>query len=73
MDAIVAIQEVPERMQCEHRTVRRATRSVKLEAALIGGQWLVREQAWRTEPAGVMWSKSVITIVLGPDAPGIDV
>lgn len=32
-------------MRCEHRTVRRAIRSGELEAALIGGRWLVREEA----------------------------
>ncbi len=32
-------------MRCEHRTVRRAIRSGELEAALIGGKWLVREEA----------------------------
>jgi excisionase family DNA binding protein len=45
MGAILTIQEVAERMRCEHRTVRRAIRSGELEAALIGGKWLVREQA----------------------------
>jgi hypothetical protein len=73
MDAIVTIKEVAERMRCEHRTVSRATRSVKREAALIGGQRLVREKASTTEPVDVMRSKSVITIVQGPDVPGIDV
>jgi hypothetical protein len=73
MDAIVTIKEVAERMRCQHRTVCRATRSVKREAALIGGQRLVREKASSTEPVDVMRSKSVITIVQGPDVPGIDV
>lgn len=45
MGAILTIQEVAERMRCEHRTVRRAIRSGELEAALIGGRWLVREEA----------------------------
>jgi excisionase family DNA binding protein len=45
MSAILTIQEVAERMRCEHRTVRRAIRSGELEAALIGGRWLVREEA----------------------------
>ncbi len=45
MDAILTVQEVAERMRCEHRTVRRAIRSGELEAALIGGKWLVREEA----------------------------
>ncbi|MGZ6612731.1 MAG: helix-turn-helix domain-containing protein [Solirubrobacteraceae bacterium] len=31
-------------MRCEHRTVRRAIRSGELEAAFIGGRWLVREE-----------------------------
>ncbi len=45
MGEILTIQEVAERMRCEHRTVRRAIRSGELEAALIGGKWLVREEA----------------------------
>lgn len=45
MHAILTVQEVAERMRCEHRTVRRAIRSGELEAALIGGRWLVREEA----------------------------
>jgi excisionase family DNA binding protein len=45
MSAILTIQEVAERMRCEHRTVRRAIRSGELEAALIGGKWLIREEA----------------------------
>ncbi len=45
MSAILTVQEVAERLRCEHRTVRRAIRSGELEAALIGGKWLVREQA----------------------------
>jgi excisionase family DNA binding protein len=43
--SILTVQEVAERMRCEHRTVRRAIRSGELEAALIGGKWLVREEA----------------------------
>ncbi len=45
MSAILTIQEVAERMRCEHRTVRRAIKTGQLEAALIGGRWLVREEA----------------------------
>ena len=45
MGAILTVQEVAERMRCEHRTVRRAIRSGELEGALIGGKWLVREEA----------------------------
>jgi excisionase family DNA binding protein len=45
MGAILTVQEVAARMRCEHRTVRRAIRSGELEAALIGGKWLVREEA----------------------------
>ena len=45
MGAILTVQEVAERMRCEHRSVRRAIRSGELEAALIGGKWLVREEA----------------------------
>ena len=45
MTVILTVREVAERMRCEHRTVRRAIRSGELEAALIGGRWLVREEA----------------------------
>jgi excisionase family DNA binding protein len=45
MTTILTVQEVAEHMRCEHRTVRRAIRSGELEAALIGGKWLVREDA----------------------------
>ena len=45
MGAILTVQEVADRMRCEHGTVRRAIRSGELEAALIGGKWLVREEA----------------------------
>jgi excisionase family DNA binding protein len=45
MSVILTVQEVAQRMRCEHRTVRRAIRSGELEAALIGGKWLVREEA----------------------------
>jgi len=45
MGAILTVQEVAERMRCEHRTVRRAIKSGELEAALFGGKWLVREEA----------------------------
>ena len=38
MSAILTVQEVAQRMRCEHRTVRRAIRSGELEAAFIGGQ-----------------------------------
>jgi excisionase family DNA binding protein len=41
----LTVQEVAERMRCEHRTVRRAIKSGELEAAMIGGRWLVREEA----------------------------
>lgn len=41
----LTVQEVAERMRCEHRTVRRAIRSGQLEAAMIGGKWLIRDQA----------------------------
>ena len=45
MATILTVLEVAERMRCEHRTVRRAIRSGELEAAFIGGRWLVREEA----------------------------
>jgi excisionase family DNA binding protein len=41
----LTVQEVADRMRCEHRTVRRAIKRGELEAALIGGRWLVRESA----------------------------
>jgi excisionase family DNA binding protein len=49
MSCYLTIPEVAERMRCEHRTVRRAIRRGELEAAMIGGRWLVREvavEAW---------------------------
>ncbi len=45
MTAYLTVREVAERMRCEHRTVRRAIKSGELEAAMIGGRWLVREEA----------------------------
>lgn len=45
MSAYLTVQEVADRMRCEHRTVRRAIRSGELEAALIGGKWVIREEA----------------------------
>jgi len=44
----LTVQEVAERMRCEHRTVRRAIKTGELEAALIGGRWIIRAAA---EPA----------------------
>jgi excisionase family DNA binding protein len=41
----LTVQEVADQMRCEHRTVRRAIKRGELEAALIGGRWLVRESA----------------------------
>ena len=41
----MTIPEVAERMRCEHRTVRRAIKAGDLQAALIGGKWLIREDA----------------------------
>jgi excisionase family DNA binding protein len=41
----LTVQEVAERMRCEHRTVRRAIRAGHLEAAMIGGRWLIRDGA----------------------------
>jgi excisionase family DNA binding protein len=41
----LTVQEVAERMRCEHRTVRRAIKSGELEAAMIGGRWVIREEA----------------------------
>jgi excisionase family DNA binding protein len=62
MGAILTVQEVAQRMRCEHRTVRRAIRSGELEAALIGGKWLVREEAvdawFRSRRASPKFSQS---------------
>lgn len=41
----LTIEEVADLMRCEHRTVRRAIRSGELEAAMIGGRYLVRRAA----------------------------
>ena len=45
MTVYLTIREVAERMRCEHRTVRRAIHNKELEAAMIGGRWLIREDA----------------------------
>ena len=45
MSDYLTVQEVAERMRCEHRTVRRAIRAGHLEAAMIGGRWLIRDDA----------------------------
>jgi excisionase family DNA binding protein len=41
----LTVDEVAERMRCEHRTVRRAIHAGDLEAAMIGGKWLIRQEA----------------------------
>jgi excisionase family DNA binding protein len=45
MSPYLTIQEVAHLARCEHRTVRRAIRSGELRASLIGGRWIVREDA----------------------------
>jgi excisionase family DNA binding protein len=45
MSPYLTIQEVAQLARCEHRTVRRAIRSGELRASLIGGRWIVREDA----------------------------
>ncbi len=45
MPRYLTIQEVAQLARCEHRTVRRAIRSGELNASLIGGRWIVREDA----------------------------
>ncbi len=45
MSPYLTIQEVARLARCEHRTVRRAIRSGELKASLIGGRWIVREDA----------------------------
>jgi len=80
MQAILTIQEVAERMRCEHRTVRRAIRSGELEAALIGGRWLVREDAvdaWFSSrcaspplPPRSRRGRPPLTVNRHPDRPG---
>lgn len=45
MPRYLTIQEVAQQARCEHRTVRRAIRSGDLNASLIGGRWIVREDA----------------------------
>jgi excisionase family DNA binding protein len=56
--AYLTIQEVAEQMRCEHRTVRRAIKRGELQAAMIGGKWIIRENdvnAWFQSrcPSGV--------------------
>jgi excisionase family DNA binding protein len=41
----LTVEEVAQLVRCEHRTVRRAIKRGELEAALIGGRWLVRPDA----------------------------
>jgi excisionase family DNA binding protein len=41
----MTIDEVADLVRCEHRTVRRAIKRGELEAAFIGGKWLVRPAA----------------------------
>lgn len=45
MADFLTIEEVAELMRCEHRTVRRAIRSGDLEAAMMGGKYLIRREA----------------------------
>jgi excisionase family DNA binding protein len=45
VSAYLTVQEVAELMRCDHRVVRRAIQREELEAAMIGGRWLIREQA----------------------------
>lgn len=69
MSAILTVQEVAERLRCEHRTVRRAIRSGELEAALIGGKWLVREQAvGRLVPVSLRFAEPVLAVSARPRA-----
>lgn len=59
MSRFLTVQEVADQMRCEHRTVRRAIKRGELEAALIGGRWLVREVRWRrgsSRAPAVRWS-----------------
>jgi excisionase family DNA binding protein len=41
----LTIEEVAKVVRCEHRTVRRAIKGGELDAALIGGKWLIRPDA----------------------------
>lgn len=43
--AFLTVDEVAEIMRCEHRTVRRAINAGELQAAMIGGRWLIRLEA----------------------------
>jgi len=45
MRRFLTIDEVSKLVRCEHRTVRRAIKRGELDAALIGGKWLVRPGA----------------------------
>lgn len=54
----LTIEEVADLMRCEHRTVRRAIMAGEVEAAMIGGRYLIRRaavEAWfdakRAHPA----------------------
>ena len=41
----LTVQEVANLVRCEHRVVRKAIHRGELEAAMIGGRWLIREEA----------------------------
>lgn len=41
----LTVQQVAERVHSEHRVVRKAIKRGELEAALIGGRYLIRETA----------------------------
>jgi excisionase family DNA binding protein len=45
MDRYLTVLEVADLVRCEHRTVRRAIRRGELDAALIGGKWLIKPAA----------------------------
>lgn len=41
----LTIDEVADLMRCDHRVVRGAIRGGELQAAMIGGKWLIRRAA----------------------------
>jgi excisionase family DNA binding protein len=42
---LMTVDQVADYIRAEHRTVRRAIHAGELEAAMIGGRWLMREDA----------------------------
>lgn len=71
MSDFLTVEEVAERMRCEHRTVRRAIHAGELEAAMIGGRWLIREQAMDAWFDSKTLGRQATSAGRGGDAPSM--